>query len=233
MPANIIPGMVAEFGFRGAAVRFFVRNIRDIIQNAHVNGGFYEVDHLAVLERHLKPGGVFLDIGANVANHAIYVAKFCRPGQVIVIEPNPEALILLRINLLLNNLNIDISHLGLGLSDRDQRAEPDTPVNNLGGTKMVLNEAGPLRLVTGDSLFATRHIDFIKIDVEGHEMAVLGGLEQTIAASRPPMFIEVDNHNEAAFQTWLADHAYEVVHAFPRYRNQNFVIRPTDAPQTA
>jgi len=226
MAANIVPGMVAEFVFRGSGVRFFVKNVRDIIQNAHVNGAFYEADHLAVIEQHLLPGGVFLDIGANVGNHAIYVAKFCRPSQVIVIEPNPEALVLLRLNLLLNNLGIDTSHLGVGLSDAERRAEPRTPANNLGGTKMLLSDEGPLRLVTGDSLFAARHIDFIKIDVEGQELAVLAGLEATIAASRPAMFIEVDNENEAGFEAWLADHDYEVTFAFPRYRNRNFVVRP-------
>ena len=228
MPANVVPGLFCEFGFRGKAVRFFVRNMADIIQHAHVNGAFYEADHLAVMETHLKPGCVFLDIGANVGNHAIYVAKYCAPAQVIVIEPNPEALVLLRLNLLLNRTDglIDASHLGVGLSDVERAASAQTPANNLGGTKMIPTEGGPLRLVPGDSLFAGRHIDFMKIDVEGHEMEVLAGLAQTIAASRPAMFIEVDNHNEAAFQAWLAANAYEVAYAFPRYRNQNFVIRP-------
>ncbi|THD80630.1 MAG: FkbM family methyltransferase [Phenylobacterium sp.] len=230
MPATLTPGMVCEFGFRGKATRFFVRNLMDIIQNAHLNGAFYEEEHLAVIERHLKPGGVFLDVGANVGNHAIYVAKHCDPGAVIVIEPNPQALVLLRLNLLLNRLDLDTSHLGVGLSDQERKAEPSTPPNNLGGTKMVLKDDGPLKLVAGDSLFAGRRIDFIKIDVEGQEIAVLAGLEQTIAASRPPMFIEVDNENERAFQTWLADHDYEVAFAFPRYRNQNFVVRPKEAP---
>jgi FkbM family methyltransferase len=231
MGANVVPGMIVEFGWRGKAARFFVRNVADIIQNAHVNGGFYEQEHLAVMERYLKPGGVFLDVGANVGNHAIYVAKYCSPAEVIVIEPNPEAIFLLHINMMLNQLQLDARYLGVGLSDRERTAEAVTPKHNLGGTKMAPKEGGPIRLTTGDGLLDGRRVDFIKMDVEGHEMEALAGLEQTIARWRPPMFIEVDNDNEPAFEAWLADHDYEVAYAFPRYRNRNFVIRPRAAPQ--
>ncbi|HEY8574399.1 FkbM family methyltransferase [Phenylobacterium sp.] len=224
--ASYIPGVLVEFGFRNKAVRFFVRNLADVIQNAHANGAFYEQDHLEVMEKHLKPGGVFLDVGANIGNHSVFVAKYCKPREVILVEPNPEAIVLLRLNLLLNRLELDTKHVGVGLSDREQTAEPSVPANNLGGTKMVLKQDGRLKLVTGDSLFAERHIDFIKIDVEGQEMAVLAGLEKTIANSRPSMFIEVDEENRAAFIAWVADHDYEVAHAFPRYLNQNFVVVP-------
>lgn len=235
MPTNFIPGIFVEFAYRGRAVRFFVRNVADIVQAHHANGVFYEQDHLEIVERFLKPGGVFLDIGANVGNHAIFVAKFCKPGRVVVIEPNPQALVLLRLNLLLNQVDVDQSHLGVGLSDQERQAQASVPANNLGGAKMILKEDGPLKLVTGDSLFAGQQVDFIKIDVEGQELAALAGLEETITRCRPSMFIEVDEENRAGFSAWMERHAYEVAHAFPRYRNQNFVVRPKapEAPAPA
>jgi FkbM family methyltransferase len=228
---NIIPGLICEFAVRGQAVRFFVRELADSIQNVHASGNFYELHELAIIERHLTPGGVFLDVGANVGNHAVFVAKFCAQREVIVIEPNPQAYALLRLNLMINKLDLDARHLGLGLSDREQRADALVPVNNLGGAKMVPKEGGSLRLVAGDSLFAGRHIDFIKIDVEGHELETLVGLERTIAASRPKMFIEVDNENRAGFDAWLAQHDYEIRERFQRYAvNENFLVAPRQAP---
>jgi FkbM family methyltransferase len=222
-----VPGVMVEFRYRGTGVRFFVRNVADIVQSAHANGGFYEQDYLEVLERYLKPGGVFLDVGANVGNHAVFVARFGGQREVIVIEPNPEAIGLLRINLLLNGLDIDASHLGVGLSDRSQNAEAKVPANNLGGARMVPSEAGAVKLVTGDSLFAGREVDVIKIDVEGQELAALAGLAQTIAANRPTMFIEVGEENRDAFFAWVEQHGYEVAWAFPRYRlTQNVIVRP-------
>jgi FkbM family methyltransferase len=228
MAANILPGLIAEFVFRGQGVRFFVRNIIDFVQNAHLNGAFYEASELEAMERFLKPGGVFLDVGANIGNHAIFAAMFGGQREVILIEPNPEAIRMLRVNLVLNELKLDTSHLGVGLSDQARNAEPSTPVNNLGGTKMILKDDGPLRLVAGDTLFADRPIDFIKIDVEGQELAVLAGLEQTIAATRPPIFVEVDNDNEPAFDAWLKAHNYVAAWAGPRFRNRNFIVRPAE-----
>lgn len=221
-----VPGVMVEFRYGGKGVRFFVRNVADIVQSAHANGGFYEQDQLEVLQRYLKPGGVFLDVGANVGNHAVFAAKFGGQREVIVIEPNPEAVGLLRINLLLNGLMLDTSHLGVGLSDRAQNAEPQVPANNLGAARMVPSEAGAVKLVTGDSLFAERTVDVIKIDVEGQELAVLAGLAQTIAANRPTMFIEVGEENRDAFFAWVEAQAYEVAWAFPRYRlTQNLIVR--------
>ena len=229
MAARHLPGIICEFGFRKRGFRFFVTNIADTIQNRHFNGGFYEPEELSIIEAHLAPGGVFLDLGANVGNHAIYVAKFCQQQAVILIEPNPEALRHLRTNLLLNQLDLDVSHLGLGLSDATGQAELAWDVNNLGGARMTTSPAGPIKLVTGDSLFADRHIDFMKIDIEGHEIRALEGLEQTIAASRPKIFVEVDNDNRPAFEAWREAHDYTTVKTFRRYQiNENVLIVPAE-----
>ena len=226
---NIVPGLFCEFVHRGQGVRFFVRNVADSIQNVHTMGSFYEVPELRIIERYVKPNGCFLDVGANVGNHAIYVAKFCAQREIIVIEPTPQAIFLLRLNLLLNQLNLDTSHLGVGLSDREQMAEAVIPLHNLGGTRLDPTDGGSLKLVTGDSLFEGRQIDFIKIDVEGGELQVLAGLERTIAACRPSMFIEVDDDNQEAFAAWLDEHRYRVIQRFRRYKvNENYMVAPEE-----
>ncbi len=227
MPANLVPGIIAEFGYRGQTVRFFVRNLVDSIQNYHANGAFYEERELSIIEKHLKPNSVFLDVGSNVGNHAIFVAKYCQPSEVIVVEPNPEAAMLLRINLVLNRLSVDVSCIGVGFSDAEAKAQAAVPRNNLGGARMVETGEGQIPLVTGDSRFAERHVDFIKMDVEGLEMKALAGLERTIAASRPAMFIEVDDNNRVAFDAWLKAHDYAVAETFRRYPvNENFMVVP-------
>ena len=62
--------------------------------------------------------------------------------------------------------------------------------------------------------FELENVGFIKIDVEGHELAVLGGAARTIESSRPNLLIEAnDEHNEGAVERvcrWLAGRGYEV-----------------------
>jgi FkbM family methyltransferase len=56
-------------------------------------------------------------------------------------------------------------------------------------------------------------VGFIKIDVEGHELAVLEGATRTIAAHRPSLLVESnDDHHPgavASLAAWLREHDYE------------------------
>ncbi len=56
------------------------------------------------------------------------------------------------------------------------------------------------------------NVGFIKIDVEGHEIAVLEGAQRTIAASKPNMLIECNDDHQpqatAKLAAWLRAHEY-------------------------
>jgi FkbM family methyltransferase len=68
-------------------------------------------------------------------------------------------------------------------------------------------------------------VGFIKIDVEGHELAVLAGAERTLAKHHPNLLIECnDEHNPGAparLAAWLAERGYEVLF-FDRERLRPF-----------
>ena len=55
-------------------------------------------------------------------------------------------------------------------------------------------------------------VGFIKIDVEGHELAVLDGAARTVAAHRPNLLIECNDEHQpdavAKLAAWLAAHQY-------------------------
>jgi FkbM family methyltransferase len=208
-----------------------VANPGDAIQKEHMAGRFYEPDELDIIRRHFRPGGVFLDIGSNVGNHAVFAALVLHAARVVVIEPNPVAIAVLRANAALNRLEavIDCRWLGVGLGAASAegfgvRAGP----MNLGGGRMV-EGVGDLRILAGDEITGGDHVDFLKIDVEGMELDVLAGLAATIARCRPSIFIEVDDHNQAGFDTWVADHGYRIAARHKRYmRNENFMLVPQD-----
>ena len=70
----------------------------------------------------------------------------------------------------------------------------------------------PARRATLDSLaLGDTPVDFVKIDVEGHEMAVLKGAEQLFQRWRPWVVIEIwDQHRQAVLE-WFFNLGYELV----------------------
>lgn len=219
----------------GRDFRFVTTHARDPIQRKWRKGVFYEPKELAAIKAHFPHGGTFVDIGANVGNHSLYVAGFMAPAKVIPFEPNPLAYKLLIANIAMNGfLDVfDLSQLGVGLADRvaDGFAMVEQP-RNLGGSRMregaQEGEGGGLQVVVGDDALKSESPDMIKVDVEGMEMMVLRGLQQTIARARPILLLEIDDENDAAFQEWLAPLDYDVVEKVRRYQNNtNYVLVPS------
>jgi FkbM family methyltransferase len=213
----------------GRRVLFATDKEADPIQRAHRNASFYEAEELALLREHVKPGATFVDIGANVGNHTLYAAMFLDAARVIPVEPNPLALRLLLLNIMLNGVEDRVVKTGLGFGLSDGAGDGfgmEARAKNLGAAKMQAGQ-GDIRVVSGDTLLEGEGVDFIKIDVEGMEMLALAGLSKTIARIRPKMLIEVDQHNYDAFEQWRADAGYEVVETIQRYAtNKNFLLAP-------
>src|SRR5262245_30455353 len=108
-------GTVVTFSHRDKPVRFLVTNKDDIIQKRHYGGVFYEVEELDLIATAFNPGGVFLDVGTNVGNHAIYAVQHLGASRVICVEPNPDAIAILRANIMLNQLakSVDTGLVGV------------------------------------------------------------------------------------------------------------------------
>lgn len=201
---------------------------RDPIQNAWRDGDFYEIEELNTLKGLVKKDAHIIDIGSNVGNHALFFASRMGAARVIAIEPNPIAMAALVANVVVNGLQdvIDLSALGVGLSDTSEAGFGMRRRNrNLGATKMVAGD-GELQVHPGDTLFEGEQVDLIKIDVEGMEMKVLGGMENTIARTRPVILIEVDGENETHFQEWRHARNYQVVQTVRHSdKNCNYILK--------
>ncbi len=228
-PPGATCGMVVDARIDGQDISFFVIDAFDEIQRHHLSGCFYEEEELAIIGKYFH-GGVFVDIGANVGNHAIYALKFLAAARVIAFEPNPRAHRVLRLNVAINDLQDRIVLHQLGLSDRPGCATFETPRHNLGATRLLTgSKQGELEVVPGDSILSSEAVDFLKIDAEGLEMQVLAGLGETIAGSRPTMFVEVDQANIPAFRAFCAKADYRIATTYRRYRvNCNFLVVPSE-----
>ena len=215
----------------GHQVFFAVGHKDDLIQKHHLKGDFYEREELEIIRKYFPQGGVFLDIGANVGNHTLFALRILGASKAIIVEPNKVAYDLLFTNIVLNSLGekCDFSGIGLGLSDAEAEGMGISfQSKNIGGACLVEGE-GNINTITGDAFIKEKVVDFIKIDVEGMEIAVLSGLKNTISKFRPPMFVEVDGKNDEKFIKWIGQQGYEIVDTFKRYKtNCNYMISPID-----
>lgn len=223
--------MVARFNYDGVRVGFAVDDPFDLIHRHFLSGMYFEEAELEYLRSIVPLNAVIIEVGANVGNHAVYYGLHMAPKRVVVVEPNPAAIALLKRNVEINGLTtIDLSRLGVGVGDGFGRYELvlDTP-GNLGAARVVPSETGDIQVVPLDSL-VDEPVDFVKIDVEWMEIQALRGAEALFRAGRPILAIEIMNANIPAFMDWLAEHAYRIVREFPYVNARNYVVVPVESP---
>ena len=164
---------------------------------------FYEIELLNYLLVRAPKGGVYIDIGANIGNHAVYFGKFLA-SHVVCIEPSPKIAKLLKRNLTENQVdNHVIVGCALGsVGGEGRMLYPDN--DNIGMTKVVSNTGGGngemVEIRTLDEVFESlnmsEQISLIKIDVEGMELDVLKGAVGLLKAHQPQLVIEAATQKE-------------------------------------
>jgi FkbM family methyltransferase len=159
--------------------------------------GRYEREELDLLmqavKSQLRPGGLCLDIGANVGNHALFFAEHF--AEVWAFEPNPRTFALLSLNA---SLRSNVRTFAFGLSDADATAQLQVPAHNLGMASLHSRTpsssdstvACELRRLDSWAEVQGRRVSLMKIDVEGHELAVLRGARELLARDRPVVVFE-------------------------------------------
>lgn len=223
-------GLVSTFEFEGKKIRFFVKDQHEEIQKYHYAGGFYEAEELELIRKYYKKGTVFADIGTNIGNHAIFAEKILEAPEVIVFEPNPEAISYMEINFILNECKrINTDYLGFPISDKNGKSMEIvlSPSNNLGNTVFGESAAGLFRTITGDFALSHRRVGFIKIDTEEMEFETLAGLESTIDIWRPSIFVEVVERREQELIQWAERRKYRIAESQKRYQLlRNYILVP-------
>ena len=197
------------------------------IEKEQSRGLFFEAMELEELRKAIKPGARIVDVGANTGNHTIFFAGPMKAALVTPFEPFPDAASALRAAVLRNGLsNVDLSQLGLGVSDCAGRAKLVFSVQGgLGATSLVSDVHGEIGVAPLNSMISGP-VDFLKIDVEGMEMLVLAGAERLVTQWRPLIFIEIANANTTSFVEWLAAMKYRILRIFTDKGHANYLIAP-------
>jgi FkbM family methyltransferase len=183
----------------------------------------------------VRPGASVVEAGANIGAHTIVLARLAgESGSVHAIEPQRIVFQTLCGNVALNSLgNVHCHHAAVG----DQVGTIIVPTfdfdrpNNFGGLTLGYHQAGErVPQITIDSLQLPR-CNFIKIDIEGMELAAIRGASETIRKFRPILYIENDRQeNSAPLIAALLALDYQLFWHLPRYYDaDNYYSNPTNS----
>ena len=152
-----------------------------------------EYDKLASL---VHPGDWVLDVGANVGHYTVRLSELVGPGgRVIAFEPVRETMELLAATVArLPSSNVTLMHVAA--SDTARVAAMTIPKHANGLDDFCLARITPdataltVLCIRIDSLELPSTVTLAKIDTEGHEAAVLRGMEKLLVRDRPVLIVE-------------------------------------------
>lgn len=162
-----------------------------------ISGGRYEDDNVEVLHSFIgEDTTTFVDAGANLGYFSLLIGARLPPsGRVFAFEPHPRLAELARRNAFINGLASIVAVHPFGLSDSEAETDFSFPKGHLGGGLIGSNNRPEQFDVVrsrvrrlDDVLDGDATVDLMKIDVEGHEPAVMRGMQQ-IAARSPQLKI--------------------------------------------
>jgi FkbM family methyltransferase len=185
--------------------------------------GVWEPHVARQLRRFLSPGMTFVDVGANIGYHTFLGASLVGcDGRVIAFEPSSENCRLLMASRLRNDaMQVDIRPVALD-------ASPGVALlgHHVGSNaELMAQDTTSLARGSGDVVVARRLDDEVdgpvhvmKIDVEGAELRVLRGAQDTLARERPVVIMEfsyemlrrVSGVEPSEALSFMADRAYRI-----------------------
>jgi len=166
--------------------------------------GLDEMEDMGLVLHALRPGELFLDVGANIGSYSILAAAGVG-ANVISVEPIAETFSNLTANIRVNDLNSLISAHRVGLSDKPGTlfftTALDTVNHVLADGEDAVAQA--IAVTTMDAMCETQSPVVIKIDVEGHELPVLKGAERILA--NPALLAVIMELNDSGARYGIAD----------------------------
>ena len=190
-------GRLVSFTSRGVRLRLVAS---EMTYEAWKTPANYRSEDAEFLKKVLEPGGLVVDVGANIGMIAMQSAQLVgKSGRVIAIEPNPRIAAFCEKNLQLNGLeNVTLLQTALGseegfVSFNCDPCDDRSRVVTEGGVKVPLTTLDRVmeRVPNGK-------INLLKIDVEGFELSVLEGATKSLERTQW-LYMEVEAENYSKY----------------------------------
>jgi len=196
-------------------------------------------EEIRFVRRWLRPGMRAIDVGASYGTYTMAMARSVGDGgRVWAFEPTPRTADYLQLSLDLNDCaNVSLNRAAV--SDRAGTvafaAGARSELNAVSAADGALADHLQVRAVTLDQMAADLGwgaIDFVKLDVEGHEIEAISGGAAFFASNSPLVMFEIglyDQDRQRALLGRLAAMGYEFFHLLPG----PLVLAPFDPSEPA
>jgi FkbM family methyltransferase len=167
----------------------------------------FEQAEQAFVHNYLRPGDIFIDVGANIGLFTLIAAKAVgRKGRVYAFEPSPVTHKRLLENIDVNKFR-NVESFQIALSDTEEDRVLTTSLDGYGAwNSLAQPTAGQqfkqeIAQCTSWDKFSLEHdllgkVTLMKIDVEGWEFFALQGAKQTLSQpNAPDLMIEFTETN--------------------------------------
>jgi FkbM family methyltransferase len=206
-----------------------------ILYEVLMMSGLWEIYVKRVLT--VSRNDVFVDVGAHIGSYAIPIAK--KAQKVIAFEPNKDSFDLLTKNIALNHLTNIEAH---NTAASKKRGAVPFMYGHESIYSMIINSGQSMNVEVTENvkpnsnddihlvnttdldsvLLKEDRVDWIKIDVEGHEVDALEGAIQTIRKHKPKIIIEIWPRNVAKIKTMVYSFGYSIEQIYSEY----FLLKP-------
>jgi FkbM family methyltransferase len=186
------------------------------IAGAWVAVGLHEYAEMLFVLDFLRPGDLFLDVGANLGIYTVLAAR--HGGRVVAFEPNGATRRTLRENVRLNAAGERVTIHPFALADYDGASRMNVEIP---GSSHLLQDGaaavgeGPTATVEVrrlDSVLessAEPGLALLKVDAEGFDAEVLRGAVEFVRAEHPVVLVEIGDGG-AEVRRWLDGCGYRV-----------------------
>jgi FkbM family methyltransferase len=179
MGTRIFPSAVA-IPFVGDTRLLIARGMTGATSNIYC--GLQEFEDMALALHALRPGDLFVDVGANIGSYSVIAAGVCG-ARAIAIEPVPSTFAHLIDNVRLNGIGelVTPRNIGVGRDRGELRFSDEFDcVNHVLAAGEDPASGISVSVEPLDSVLAAQSPTLIKIDVEGFETEVIAGAHDAL-----------------------------------------------------
>lgn len=164
--------------------------------------GIREAVHTDLIKEGLKPGMTILDIGANIGYYAFLEARMVGPsGKVLAVEPDRRNVDLLLKGIEANQYEriIEVRQMGMSnvVGEQQMLLSEKTNLNTfVMSDKQSPDKTVTVPVTTVDQYLADKktEVDLVRMDVEGFEVEIFDGMQNTLRSARPGFKILFELH---------------------------------------